>query len=214
MRFKMEKESFKAKWSNYWYYYKYHTLFGVFVIIVVILIVFSCMRSDEPVALTVVDTTAMLGRETSQELVEDFAKSVNIDTDSVVYRNSAEFPDDSLTERTGVRGLTASIEYGDLEGVFVVRGREYSEELVGNIEKVLPEELIDELGNDVLAGYLEEKDGVMTETDNIAGIIVNDAKLFKETYGELDVNIVLQIPSNCKNKDNAAAFVKYLFGIE
>lgn len=211
---KGQSRDFKSKWDNYWYYYKYHTMLGAFVIAVIIILVFACQKRDVPVTVTVVDTTAMLGRKESQEMLEEFADSVDIDEDSVLYRNSSEYVDDKLTERTGVKGLKGSIQYGELEGVFVIRGFEYGEDYVGNIEDILPKELIDELGEDVMAGYIVTENGALKETDDLAGIIVNDAKVFKETYGEFDDNVVLQIPANCKNKENAIAFVKYLFGLK
>lgn len=211
---KGQSRDFKSKWDNYWYYYKYHTMLGAFVIAVIIILVFACQKRDVPVTVTVVDTTAMLGRKESQEMLEEFADSVDIDEDSVLYRNSSEYVDDKLTERTGVKGLKGSIQYGELEGVFVIRGFEYGEDYVGNIEDILPKELTDELGEDVMAGYIVTENGALKETDDLAGIIVNDAKVFKETYGEFDDNVVLQIPANCKNKGNAIAFVKYLFGLK
>lgn len=209
-----EKKDFKSRLENYWYYYKIHTLFGVFAVFVAVLIVVSCSRSDKPVLLTAVDATAALGADDTENLLEAFADSAGIDEDSVIYRNTADYVSERVAEQTGAKSLVGSMKYGDIEAVFTVRGYEFVEDCVGNIEDVLPKELIDELGADVMAGYLEENVNGLEETDDMAGIIVNDAKRFKETYGELKETIVLQIPSGCKNREQAEAFVRYLFDIK
>ena len=211
----MDKQSdFKKKWENYWYYYKYHTLLAVFIVIVIIVSIWCVQKRDVPVETTIVDYNVLLNSNKMDELLKEFADYGGMDEESVMFRNSGEFVDDELAERTGTKGLKQSLKDGLLEGIFVTRGNELAYEYVGNIESILPNELMEELGDDVMAGYLVERYGELVETDAMAGIIVNDAKRFKEKFGEMDEYIVLQIPATCQHHDNAIAFIKYLFDIE
>lgn len=210
----IEKKDFKSRWENYWYYYKFHTLLAIFAVFVAVLIIISFIRSDEPVYLTVVDTTIALGAKDSAELLNGFAEYKGIDENSVVLNNVSDYVTDEIARRTGAKSLPMSVEYGDIEIVFSFRGYEFSRDYVGNIEEILPAELLDRLGDDVIACYLEENEnGDLVETEDTASIIVNNAARFKEFYGEVDGVVVLQIPANCRNREYAVEFVRYLFDI-
>lgn len=43
-----EQKSFKAKWDNYWYYYKIHTWIGIFVLFVMIVSISQCVQTVKP----------------------------------------------------------------------------------------------------------------------------------------------------------------------
>jgi flagella basal body P-ring formation protein FlgA len=44
----MAENSFRKKWENYWYYYKYHTLFGAFILFVLIVGITQCSSQISP----------------------------------------------------------------------------------------------------------------------------------------------------------------------
>lgn len=55
-----EKTTFKAKWDNYWYYYKVHTWIGIFILIVMIFSITQCVQTVKPdVSIDVVSTGAL-----------------------------------------------------------------------------------------------------------------------------------------------------------
>ncbi len=211
---KAENKDFKSKWDNYWYYYKYHTMLAAFAVIVIILIIVGTRTKDTEVDMTLMDATVLLNGDNMDKLLTDFAKAAGKDEESIVCNYTSDYVDEQVAERTGAKSIARALGQGELECVFTLRGKEYISDYIGNIENILSEELIETLGDDVMAGYLEEKDGALVETDVPAGIIVNDAPRFKETFGEIDDYIVLQIPENCQNQDDAVAFVKYLFDIQ
>ena len=43
-----EKTGFKAKWDNYWYYYKMHTWAAIFVVFVMIVTITQCVQTVKP----------------------------------------------------------------------------------------------------------------------------------------------------------------------
>ncbi len=211
----MEKKDFKSKWDNYWYYYKYHTLAGIFVLVVIVLIVISCTNRDVEVELTLVDTTALVNDiDMKEEIYADFGGKNDLDTEGLLMRSQADYVDDITAERTGAKSIAGAIESGEIDGIFVYRGIEIRQEYVGNIEKVLPQDLLDEL-DEYLIGYLMVDDnGDTYDSEITAGIVVNEAKRFVETYGDIEDYVVLQIPENCQHPENVIAFIKYLFDIQ
>jgi hypothetical protein len=214
----MEKKSFKQKWDNYWYYYKYHTLAGIFIIAVIVLIVMSCSNRDGEVSLVLVDTTALVNDTgMKKEIFPDYAEKNSIDTSGLLIRSQADYVDDATAERTGAKSLIGALECGEIDGIFVYRGIEMQYKYIGDIKAILPEDLIESL-NDSFINYLETDQDELAESgidtaQTIAGIKINDAKRFKETYGETQDIIVLQIPQNCANTENIISFIKYLFDI-
>ncbi len=55
-----EKKDFKAKWDNYWYYYKIHTWVGIFILFVMIVTITQCVQTVKPdVTVDVVTTGAL-----------------------------------------------------------------------------------------------------------------------------------------------------------
>lgn len=55
-----EKKTLKAKWDNYWYYYKIHTWIGIFVLFVMIVSISQCIQTVKPdVTVDVVTTGAL-----------------------------------------------------------------------------------------------------------------------------------------------------------
>ena len=211
----MEKKDFKSKWDNYWYYYKYHTLAGIFVLAVIVLIVISCTNRDVQVELTLVDTTALVNDiDMKEEIYADFGEKNDLDTEGLLMRSQADYVDDITAERTGAKSIAGAIETGEIDGIFVYRGIEIKQEYVGDIENVLPQDLLDEL-DEYLIGYLMVDDnGDTYDSEITAGIVVNEAKRFVETYGDIDDYVVLQIPENCQHPENVIAFIKYLFDIQ
>lgn len=211
----MEKKDFKSKWDNYWYYYKYHTLAGIFVLAVIVLIVISCTNRDVQVELTLVDTTALVNDiDMQEEIFADFGEKNDLDTEGLLMRSQADYVDDITAERTGAKSIAGAIETGEIDGIFVYRGIEIKQEYVGDIENVLPQDLLDEL-DEYLIGYLMVDDnGDTYDSEITAGIVVNEAKRFVETYGDIEDYVVLQIPENCQHPENVIAFIKYLFDIQ
>ena len=50
----MDKEKRKEKWENFWYYYKVHTIVGIFVVIIIIYSIASAMaRKDSILNVTI-----------------------------------------------------------------------------------------------------------------------------------------------------------------
>lgn len=211
----MEKKEFKSKWENYWYYYKYHTLAGMFVLVVLVIIVIACTNRTGEVELTLVDTTALVVETNmKEEIYEAFSKKNNIDKSGLLIKTQADYVDDITAERTGAKSIGGAIESGEIDGIFVYRGIEIKEEYIGDIEKTLPEDLLKEL-EEYLIGYLcVDENGETYSSETTAGIVVNDAKRFVETYGDVEDYVVLQIPQNCKHLENVVSFIKYLFDIQ
>ena len=210
----MEKDELKNKWENYWYYYKYHTLAGMFVLVVIVLIVISCANRSGEVELTLVDTTALVvNTEMKEEIYEDFSDKYNIDKSGLLIKTQADYVDDITAERTGAKSITRAIESGEIDGIFVYRGIEMKQEYIGDIENVLPEDLLKEL-KEYLIGYLcVDENGKTYSSEITAGIVVNEAKRVVEVYGDVEDYVVLQIPENCNNRENVISFIKYLFDI-
>lgn len=211
----MEKQEFKSKWENYWYYYKYHTFAGIFVLVVIVLIVIAFTNKTGEVELTLVDTTALVVEtDMKEEIYEGFSKKNGIDKAGLLIKTQADYVDDITAERTGAKSIAGAIESGEIDGIFVYRGIEIKEEYIGEIEKTLPEELLNEL-KEYLIGYLcVDEDGETYTSEIIAGIVVNDAKRFVEAYGDVEDYVILQIPQNCKHLENVISFIKYLFDIQ
>ena len=211
----MENKDFKSKWDNYWYYYKYHTLAGIFVLVVIVIIVIACVNKGGDVELTLVDTTALVTeRDMKEEIYEDFSDRCSIDKSGLLIKTQADYVDDITAERTGAKSIAGAIENGEIDGIFVYRGIEIREEYVGSIENVLPSDLLEEL-NDYLTGYLcVDGNGETYSSEVTAGIVVNEAKRFKEVYGNIEDYVVLQVPENCNNRENIISFIKYLFDIQ
>lgn len=44
----MNKEELKKKWENYWYYYKYHTIAGIFILILLTVVIQSVIERVNP----------------------------------------------------------------------------------------------------------------------------------------------------------------------
>ncbi len=211
----MEKKSFKSKWDNYWYYYKYHTLAGIFVLVVIVLIVISCANRDTEVELTLVDTTALVvDTDIKEKIYKDFSSEYDLDSAGLLIKTQADYVDDITAERTGAKSIAGAVESGEIDGIFVYRGIELKQEYVGNIENVLPDDLLKEL-DEYLIGYLmTDDDGKTYDSDIKAGIVVNEAKRFVEAYGDIEDYIVLQIPENCQHTENVIAFIRYLFDLQ
>ena len=45
---KKEKKEFQNWWENYWYYYKWHTIAGIFVLVVLIITITECAKTVKP----------------------------------------------------------------------------------------------------------------------------------------------------------------------
>lgn len=216
----MEKKSFINKtfinkWDNYWYYYKYHTLAGIFVLVVIVLIAIACTSRKGEVELTLVDTTALVyDADMKEKIYQDFSDEYDLDKSGLLIKSQADYVDDITAERTGAKSIAGAIESGEIDGIFVYRGIEIKQEYIGDIANILPEDLLKEL-DEYLIGYLMvDENGETYDSDITAGIVVNEAKRFVETYGDVEDYVVLQIPENCQHKENAIAFVKYLFDIQ
>lgn len=207
----MEKKNFEKKWNNYWYYYKYHTIAALFVVMVVVILIISLKKNDSEIKLSIVDITCLLNHDASTELLNDFTENSDFGLDEIEFKNRTKFIDEETAKLTGNKDIKKSIESGDIDILFVIRSNEYDTDLVGNIELVLSEE-DNKLFSDYIVNYIDkDNDGKDVITDIKSGIIVNNAKRFKEMYGEFDYNIVVQIPESASNKENAIEFIKYLF---
>lgn len=210
----MEKKSFKSKWDNYWYYYKFHTLAGIFLLVVIAIIVISCTNRDGEVELTLVDTTALVvDSDMKEKIYQDFSEEYDLDKSGLLIKSQADYVDDITAERTGAKSIAGAIESGEIDGIFVYRGIEIKHEYVGDIENVLPDDLLKEL-DDYLIGYLmADDDGNTYDSDITAGIVVNEAKRFVEVYGDVEDYVVLQVPENCQHIETVIEFIRYLFDV-
>lgn len=205
-----KEKDFKKKWNNYWYYYKYHTLAGIFAVIVLALVIFAITNEEIEEEIVMTDTSGMLNRDLIHEMFDGYADEIGIDENTVVLKQPYEYAADKLAEQTGRESLTQAITSGNIDCVFVARGNEYLREVVGDFEEVLSEELKEKLGENAMAWYL---DGDGNVTEELAGIVLNDAKRFKEVFGELDYYVVLQVSQYADNMENAIKFIEYLFDV-
>lgn len=207
----------KKKLENYWYYYKYHTLFAIFAMIVVIIIISSCLRSKEDAVFTLVDNSNYVFTEHGNAILEGFAEYSGTDRKEMNFSYSTEFADveEQIAEAANIKEFEDYVAEGRISAIITPRLGEYSPELVGSIEEVLPQDIINTLKEKNLIVYYiqEDENGQKVETDVICGILINDSKVIQDIVGEADINLVLQIPSSVNEKENAVMFVKYLFDL-
>lgn len=93
----MDSETAKKKWENYWYYYKWHTLAGIFVLIVLIVSIKSCIARIDPDISIILRTDFYVTEDTQAKLKSAFTqycKDYNGDKRVEVYISSFYFPTD------------------------------------------------------------------------------------------------------------------------
>ena len=207
----------KKKLENFWYYYKFHVLFAAFAVVVLLLIISSCLRNTEDATFVLVDATNYIYRDNGDEILSEFAEYNGVSKDEYSFAYPNEFADvnDLIADAANISEFADYIEDGKISALVTVRAGEYDIETVGHLEEILPRELIEELKEmEVLVNYLEkDENGDYVETDVICGILINDSEVMQRVIGEVDSNLVLQIPVTVKEKENAIAFVRYLFGL-
>lgn len=199
----------KKKLENFFYYYKFHTAFVIFAIIVAILVFNSYLDKSKEFELTVVDSTVDLKNKDSKNLISAFAKDRDIKEDKVLFNtDSAYISDEKMEDKqyqiAGVKGVKEELRDGNIDLLFVYRTEEYDKDIVSDPQKVLPKVLLKEI-EDYLVKY--------KETEDVIGILVNDAPNFKKYIGETENNIVIQISKDQKDIEKSIEFIKYLFDL-
>lgn len=208
----------KKKLENFWYYYKFHVLFAAFAVFVLVLIVSACLRNTEDATFVLVDSTNYIYREHADEMLSGLAEYNGDSKDEYSFAYPNEFADvknDMIADAANIKEFKDFIAEGNISALVAVRTAEYDIETVGNLEEILPKDLMDILKEkDVIVNYLEkDEEGNYKDTDVICGILINDSEVMQKVIGEVDSNLVLQIPVTVKEKENAIAFVRYLFGL-
>ena len=203
----------RSKLENFWYYYKYHTIAGIFVLILLYLIISSCIRSDETYEMVLVDSTARFYGNNAKQVMAGFEEHMDWDEGSTSLRYNSNFVDERTAEQTGAKSLERAVRDGDVDCLFSFSAEEAPYELVGDIESALSAELLDELKDYLKSYIIYDANGDIVDNQPIAGIVINDAKRCSEFFGELDEYVIIQVPGNGKNKENVEAFIRYLFEI-
>lgn len=121
----MDRETAKKKWNNYWYYYKWHTLVGVFIIIVLIVSIKSCMTRINPDIQIMLRTNFFIPEESVNKMenaLAPYCKDYNGDGKTVVFINNIYISEDNPAmlemKRTNEQKVMVLLASGDTPIIF------------------------------------------------------------------------------------------------
>ncbi|MDR3551589.1 MAG: hypothetical protein P4L75_00550 [Clostridia bacterium] len=121
----MTRENFNLKWHNYWYYYKWHTIAGIFVLLLIITFVTQCANQVKPdVSILLVTKAEYVSQDQQnaiQEKLQQFIPDINKDGKKVVSITNID-----LNEKQDATYFAAMVEklmaimQDNSQGVFIV----------------------------------------------------------------------------------------------
>ncbi|MCL2320694.1 MAG: hypothetical protein FWC47_01155 [Oscillospiraceae bacterium] len=199
--------SFKSKLDNFWYYYKYHTIIGIFVVLAVFFMIFTSRGNKSSDFNMVVFSM--------NNPIEDTNIQQDLDNIIVTDKNKKEvkinfLPYDisdptSQTSATAIQALTVWLAVGDVDI------------LIAN-EEAIKQYSVDEDGNNsfvfVPLNFINISSiKTIKDVDNEdIGLLVSDIPKFKglDFY---DKDLYLAVVSGGKYNDKAQKVIDYLLNV-
>jgi len=88
--------TFKEKWDNYWYYYKFHTIFGLFIVIVLTILTIDFFNTTDPdLSIGYIGATYINEGVFSRAKgdIENIVGDINGDGETKIYFDIAQLPE-------------------------------------------------------------------------------------------------------------------------
>lgn len=111
----MTKDELQKKWDNYWYYYKWHTIAGIFVLIVLVVSISQCAKRpnyDTTIALVTTNAVMDTDQEALANCLSQYMPDVNGDGKHLVGLDNM-YIGNGQNMQVEVMNLQAKIAAGD-----------------------------------------------------------------------------------------------------
>jgi hypothetical protein len=143
----MTSQTFKKKWENYWYYYKWHTFGAIFILVVMAVTITQCATTVKPDAtIMFISKTTPISSDVTASIESDLAKYItdfNKDGKKKVELMNLDF---SVTDPTMIQATQAKF-MGELQTadsfLFLVDDAAYTaysqEGIFAKMKDVLPD---------------------------------------------------------------------------
>lgn len=135
--------TFQQKWSNYWYYYKWHTLFGVFVLILLTITLVECAQKKTPDLSIAYASQNYVNTDKFQDDMSAFIGDVNGDGAEYVFCNNLLLATDVKTEQDLAVSQKLLLLFVDKETRLFIMDRELFEaysESFENLDGIVPDD--------------------------------------------------------------------------
>lgn len=94
----MIKVTFRQKWENYWYYYKIHTITGIFILIVLLITLKDCASRVDPDFSALYVGDKYFNSEALEAEIEEFVGDLNGDGENSLFFEQILIPENPQSE--------------------------------------------------------------------------------------------------------------------
>ena len=199
----------REKIENYWYYYKWHTLFALFVAILVGMWINGTLKQKEDTFNAAFINSIVTAEEDLDLYIEGFYEHKNINSE-IIIEDELIVDLDNIKELTTAENLQVIITRMTCGELDLIEADErtfkyYAElETIADLRDVFDSEQLQELNNYIY--YVDEIPVGLT--------LENASPEFKKNFLFLESNPVIGIADMSENKEIVAEFLIYIFETE